>query len=370
MCKKDKVERLKTSLGFAGMVVVEAQGHKGGIAFLWRYAEEAQLMNFSTSHIDLVIESRGSPKYRLTGLYELHGYPYTWERGRNSSNLIEIRLDRALANSSWIHSFPEAILSNHEISTSDHCPIILSPIPNTRFSIVRRFKFENAWLREPMCRQIVEEVWQANRHHPIQKKLAICAEVLGPWGQDITGSFRRRLDQCNRTLKLLKPLHDSHSTKKFQEASSSLFEILTQQEVFWKQRSKQLWLREGDLNSKYFHASARTRRRANHIESLRNDTGEMVDWRSGLEHLMVEYFQTLFKSSVDEWNEVVSRVVPTITPSQNAMLLAPIEDDEVKSALFHMHPDKSPGPDGMSPGFYQMFWPIVGQDVIHEMKKF
>ncbi|XP_062102876.1 uncharacterized protein LOC133813856 [Humulus lupulus] len=178
------------------------------------------------------------------------------------------------------------------------------------------------------------------------------------------------LDQCNRTLKLMKPLHDSHSTKKFQEASSSLFEILTQQEVFWKQRSKQLWLREGDLNSKYFHASARTRRRANHIESLRNDTGEMVDWKSDLEHLMVEYFQTLFKSSVDEWDEVVSCVVPTITPSQNAMLLAPIEDDEVKSALFHMHPDKSPGPDGMSPGFYQKFWPIVGQDVIHEMKKF
>ena len=32
-------------------------------------------------------------------------------------------------------------------------------------------------------------------------------------------------------------------------------------------------------------------------------------------------------------------------------------------ALFQMHPSKSLGPDGMSPFFFQRFWPIVGPDV-------
>lgn len=52
----------------------------------------------------------------------------------------------------------------------------------------------------------------------------------------------------------------------------------------------------------------------------------------------------------------------------NAALTVPFIDEEIKMAFFHMHPSKSPGPDGMSPGFYQKHWAIVGQDVCNEVK--
>ncbi|KAF4394090.1 hypothetical protein G4B88_026059 [Cannabis sativa] len=47
-------------------------------------------------------------------------------------------------------------------------------------------------------------------------------------------------------------------------------------------RSKQLWLREGDRNSKYFHAKATSRRRSNVIHKLQNSAGEWVGWEDGL----------------------------------------------------------------------------------------
>lgn len=42
----------------------------------------------------------------------------------------------------------------------------------------------------------------------------------------------------------------------------------------------------------------------------------------------------------------------------------------MKKALFDMHPEKSPGPDGISPAIYQEFWSIVGSDVIQLVQHF
>ena len=47
----------------------------------------------------------------------------------------------------------------------------------------------------------------------------------------------------------------------------------------------------------------------------------------------------------------------------NNTLLQQYMPDEVKRALFHMHPSKSPGPDGMSLFFFQKYWHIMGNDV-------
>jgi len=47
----------------------------------------------------------------------------------------------------------------------------------------------------------------------------------------------------------------------------------------------------------------------------------------------------------------------------NGALTAAYTHEEVEKALFMMHPDKSPGPDGFTAGFYQRHWELIGQDI-------
>lgn len=70
-------------------------------------------------------------------------------------------------------------------------------------------------------------------------------------------------------------------------------------ELLWKQRSRVMWLKEGDKISKFFHAKSSNRRRRNRIERLQSD-GD--DWLEGtqLKNHIVAYFQELFTANTDK----------------------------------------------------------------------
>lgn len=63
-------------------------------------------------------------------------------------------------------------------------------------------------------------------------------------------------------------------------------------------------------------------------------------------------------------------VVQQGTHEQNLELMQEVTYEEVKTALFSMHPEKSPGIDGFNPGFFQAFWKVVGSDVTEFCQKF
>ena len=54
----------------------------------------------------------------------------------------------------------------------------------------------------------------------------------------------------------------------------------------------------------------------------------------------------------------------------NEMLLRLATEEEVRQALFMMHPEKAPGPDGMTALFYQHFWNVIKKDVVEMVNNF
>lgn len=59
----------------------------------------------------------------------------------------------------------------------------------------------------------------------------------------------------------------------------------------------------------------------------------------------------------------------TISEQQNTDQIREVIDEEVKE-VFCMHLDKAPGPDGMTPGFFQNNWAVVGKEVVRMIEEF
>uniref|UniRef100_A0A803P795 Reverse transcriptase domain-containing protein n=1 Tax=Cannabis sativa TaxID=3483 RepID=A0A803P795_CANSA len=149
-----------------------------------------------------------------------------------------------------------------------------------------------------------------------------------------------------------------------------LFLVLDQKEAFWKQRAKQFWLKEGDQNTKYFHRAASNWRSFNQISKLKDSSGNWKDWENGLADVVVDYFSSLFSASNLGSDMVIQCIQRKVTTQINEELHQPIVAEEVRKAIFSMHPDKSPGPDSMTPAFYQKCWDIIQLDIVDVVQKF
>ena len=142
--------------------------------------------------------------------------------------------------------------------------------------------------------------------------------------------------------------------------------ILYHDELHWRQRSRSVWLKAGDKNTKFFHQRASDRCRKNNILGIFDGGGVWQESKEGIARAAENYFHELFKSAnPSDMNNVLNSMERVVTPKMNQSLLQNYTVEEVQRALLQMHPSKYPGPNGMSPFFLQKFWHIVSVDVIN-----
>ena len=71
---------------------------------------------------------------------------------------------------SWLHRFKEAKVYNLEFTYSNHLPILLDPKPTVPILRQKRFHFENVWLWEADCCDVVWNNRLSSTGSSIQKK--------------------------------------------------------------------------------------------------------------------------------------------------------------------------------------------------------
>lgn len=77
------------------------------------------------------------------------------------------------------------------------------------------------------------------------------------------------------------------------------------------------------------------------------------------------YFTGLFEEVSGHYDLVFDCLSPKVNVADNDLLVAPFDIGEFKTALFQMHSDKAPGPDGLNPAFFKRFWNLCGPELYH-----
>lgn len=139
----------------------------------------------------------------------------------------------------------------------------------------------------------------------------------------------------------------------WRDLKDELSRAYEQEELYWKQKSRNQWLQEGDRNTKFFHASTTQRRGGIKIESLERLQGGLCESEGEMYKEVESYFRDLFTTcNPTNFGEILAGIPCSITKEINSRLVKPVGKEEVRKALFSMNPNKASGPDGTTPYFF------------------
>uniref|UniRef100_A0A803Q0M3 Reverse transcriptase domain-containing protein n=1 Tax=Cannabis sativa TaxID=3483 RepID=A0A803Q0M3_CANSA len=303
------------------------------------------------------------------------GAIFTWTNGKNWKRLIREKLDRVVVSADWISNFKKAGVRNLAVRHSDHGAIVLDTRMD-REVVKTPFRFLDAWSRDPGCRRIIDEAWNIaiDGFHSfmICRRLHSTAQALSKWNREVFGHCQFKLQALER---LLTEVQNRIPTKENVELEGSIMleidEVEKRLESIWKQKSRENWLKEGDCNTKFFHASVAVRRKRSFIWAIKKEDGSWIEGRDHIGDYFRNHFLELFSSTNSHFNSDLEDLFePCISNAENNILNQPPTSEEIKKVVWSMPPLKSPGPDGFPTKFFKDYWDIVGPQTIEFVQEF
>lgn len=291
--------------------------------------------------------------------------------GRN----VKVRLDRGVASPAWSSRFPQAVITHLTTPSSDHAPLLLEREETTLARPMKIMRYEEVWERESSLPEVIQEAWtmgaDASTLGDINDKMKVTMTKLVSWSKDKIGNVRKKIKDLReklgelRNIGLLDTDNEVHSVKK------ELEEMLHREEIWWKQRSRITWLKEGDRNTRYFHLKASWRAKKNKIKKLKKNDGSTTMNKKEMKEISRSFFQQLYTKD-DNLNPVnlLNMFHEKISEQMNADLIKPFTDEEISDALFQIGPLKAPGPDGFPARFLQRNWGLLKGEVIAAVRNF
>ncbi|GJV42095.1 RNA-directed DNA polymerase, eukaryota, reverse transcriptase zinc-binding domain protein [Tanacetum coccineum] len=166
------------------------------------------------------------------------GLQFTWNQKPKGTDGILKKLDRVMANMTFVNDFAGSHAIFKPYRNSDHSPSVLC-IPTATKVKPKPFKFFNVLIKHDRFKEVVNEAW--NYHVIFMLMWSELEGSLIPFKLNLT------IDPFNIRLREI----EAANVVAFNQA-------VLDEEMFLKQKAKISWLKDGDSNTAYFHKSVKS----------------------------------------------------------------------------------------------------------------
>ncbi|GJS82598.1 retrovirus-related pol polyprotein from transposon TNT 1-94 [Tanacetum coccineum] len=305
------------------------------------------------------------------------GLQFTWNQKPKGADGILKKLDRVLGNSEFNDSFEGALAIFLPYRTSDHSPAVLKLHCHVKAK-PKPFKFYNIITQHDRFKEVVKNGWEMHVSrflmYNVVKKIR---NLKKPFRKLLyeNGNIHKNVDVPRVELDRVQTDLDqdpNNISLRDEEATYVIAysDALLLQERFLRQKAKIQWLKEGDLNSAFFHKTVKSKVNRSRINVVANSDGTIFKndqvSKAFIDHYEVFLGQPSFTQDLN-----IDDLFGTKLDENDALnMIRNVSSSEVKEAIFSMGNDKSPGPDGYTAAFFKDAWDIVGDGIIAAVKEF
>ncbi|KAF8114216.1 hypothetical protein N665_0040s0071 [Sinapis alba] len=279
MNSRNTLVDLKSWLGYDQMYTVNPVNIGGGLALFWKNSVNVNFLYADKNLLDVTVQYED----KLFNLSCVYGNPDSRLR-----HVVWERLSRFGVNrkSSWC---------------SDNRPVLIKLL-SFQDSYRGSFKFDKIILHKPMVREVIVYAWSSFgsfRNLSVASRLRNCRKSLRQWKKENKANSQERIIQLQDAMEQ-EQSDIQPSLAKMSSLRKSNVLAYRDEEIFWKQKSKDDWILFSDGNTIVFHTEVKISRAKNEVVKLIDKNGIVQRSKGSKGHVTIQYFKDLFKSSNSE----------------------------------------------------------------------
>ncbi|GKV43294.1 hypothetical protein SLEP1_g50605 [Rubroshorea leprosula] len=201
-----------------------------------------------------------------------------------------------------------------------------------------------------------------------KEKLKRTKNKLKEWNRNAISEVERKVKEAEKEIAAIdekgeKGQLSPHDVEQRKNCFLELWKNIKIKESMWQQKSRKMWLKEGDTNTKYFHTCVKGRNRRNEILSIRIKDDEHTGVAQ-IKEKVARYFEELFTEEKWERPKLDGIIFNKIFEADNDILTVTFSEEEIKEAIWDCESSKSPSPDGFNFRFVKNMWEDIKADIV------